>query len=104
MGEQVHLAWQALGCLEHGFDGGRLQQWQLGAGQAQEMYQVRSDLVAVEAGNVVADDDSLGERLVGRHAQAPTQLGLANEKQAETILGVHLVIGEQAQIFEYLGA
>ena len=53
---------------------------------------------------MVADDDSLGERLVGRHAQAPPQLGLPDEKQAEPVLGVHLVIGEQAQIFEHLGA
>jgi len=52
VGEQVHLARQSLGCLERGFDGGRLKQWQLGAGQAQKMHQVRSDLVAAEATGV----------------------------------------------------
>ena len=56
-GGRVHPARQALGCLEHGFDGGRLQQWRLGAGQAQEMHQARSDFIAAEGGQVVADDD-----------------------------------------------
>lgn len=37
--DQVYLAWQTLGCLEHGLNGGRLEQWQLGASQAREMHQ-----------------------------------------------------------------
>ena len=51
-----------------------------------------------------SDHDALVERLVGRHAEASTQLDLADQEEAETILSIHLVIREQAQILEDLRA
>ena len=53
---------------------------------------------------MVADDDALGERLVHGHGEPAPQLGLAEEEQAEPVLGVHLVVGEEAQVFEDVGA
>ena len=49
---------------------------------------------------MVADDDPLRERLVHRHGEPTPQLGLADEQQAEAVLGVHRVVGQEAQILE----
>ena len=53
---------------------------------------------------MVADDDALREGLVDGHREAPAQFGLAEQEQAEAVLGVHLVVGEQAEILEDVGA
>ena len=36
--------------------------------------------------------------------EAPPQFGLAEQEQAEAVLGVHLVVGEQAEVLEDVGA
>jgi hypothetical protein len=82
--QEAHLAGQALGGLEYGYLGRRL-----GAQKPRGM---------------VADHDPLAQRLVGCHAEPATELDLPDEQEAETILGIHLVVGEQAQIFEDIGA
>jgi len=57
------------------------------------MPQVLGELVAGEAPHVMAHDHALAERLVHGHGDASTQLGLANEEQAEPALRVHLLCG-----------
>jgi hypothetical protein len=53
---------------------------------------------------VVAHHDALGERLVHRHAQAPAQFGQPHQQQAQAPLGIHGVVGQQAQVFEHVVA
>ena len=60
--------------------------------------------VAGERREVIADDDALREGLVDGHGEAAPQFGLAEQEQAEAVLGVHLVVGQQAEIFEDVGA
>jgi hypothetical protein len=48
----------------------------------------------------MADDNALRKRLVHGHGEAAPQFGLAEQDETEPILGIHLVIGEEAQIFE----
>ena len=40
-------------------------------------------------------DDALVEGLVHGHGQAPSEFGQADEQQAQAIVGIHLVVGEQ---------
>ena len=42
--------------------------------------------------------------LVHRHREPPAQLGLADQEQAEPVLRVHLVVGEQPQVLEHVAA
>ena len=53
---------------------------------------------------MITHHDALGERLVHGHAQAPAQLREPDQEQTEPIVGIHLVVGEQAQILEHLVA
>jgi hypothetical protein len=53
---------------------------------------------------VVADDDALSEGLVDGHGEPSSQLGLSEEEEAKTVLGVHLVVGEETEVFEDVGA
>ncbi len=53
---------------------------------------------------MVADDDALVERLVHGHADASSQLGLPAEEEAESVLRVHRVVGEQAHLLEHVAA
>ena len=77
-------------------DGGGFEQGELAAGESQAVGEVGVELRAVEAGEVVAHDESLGERFVAGHGEAATQLGESDEEQAQAVLGVHGVVGEQA--------
>ena len=70
----------------------------------EQVGEVGGDLVAGQGGQVVADDDALVEGLVDGHGEPAAQLGLADEEQAETVLGVHLVVGEEAEVFEDVAA
>lgn len=60
------------------------------------MSEVGGQLVAGEGRHVVADDDALGERLVHRHGEPAAQFGLAEREQAEAVLGVVLIVGQEA--------
>ena len=60
MGDAVDLSGQAAGALEQGLDGRGLEQRQFASGEAQAMADIGVDLVAVEAGEVVSDDEALG--------------------------------------------
>ena len=66
--------------------------------------EVGGELVAPERGQVVAHDDALIECLVDGHGESAPQLGLSEQEQAEAVLGVHLVVGEKAQVLEDVGA
>ena len=59
MSDAVDLARQAAGALEQGLDGGRLEQGEFAPGEAQAVAEVEVDLVALEAGEVVPDDEAL---------------------------------------------
>jgi len=63
-----------------------------------------SPAVALEDERVVAHDHPLVQRLVNGHREPASHLGLAEEKQAQTVLGVHLLVGEQPQVFEHVAA
>ena len=78
----VDLPGQAPGALGQGLDGGRLEQRQFAAGEAQAVFEVGVELVAVEAADVVADDEALAERLVDGHGQSAAQFGEADEQHA----------------------
>ena len=75
--EEVDLAGEAAGGLEEGLEGGGLEEGDLGAGEAEAVGEVGGDLVAGQGGQVVADDDALGEGLVDGHGESAAQLGLA---------------------------
>jgi hypothetical protein len=98
--EQIDLARQAGGPLEERFFGGGLEEGVFGAREAEPMCQIGGELVACERGHVVADDDALAERLVHGHGEAPAQLRMADQHETEPVLGVHLVVGQQPEIFE----
>jgi hypothetical protein len=38
------------------------------------------------------------------HRQASPELGLSEEQQGEPVLRVHVVVGQEAQVFEHVGA
>jgi hypothetical protein len=104
VGQTIDLARHAPGGLEQCLHGGRFEQRQLAAGQAQPMDEVVGQLLAGQSGHVMAHHDALGERFVHRHAQAPAQLREPDQQQAEAVFRIHLVVGEQTQILEHLVA
>ena len=104
VGDAVDLARQAAGTLEQGFDGRRLEQRQLASGKSQAVPDIGIDLVAVEPGEVVSDDEALGERFVHGHGEAAPELGEADQDEAQALLGIHGEVGEQAEVFEHVVA
>ena len=64
------------------------------------MGEVGVELCAVESAQVVAYDESLGERFVAGHGEASAQLGEPDEQQAQAVVAVHLVIAQQPEVFE----
>ena len=68
------------------------------------MGEVGGEFVALQAAEMMAHDQALAERFVDRHGEAAAQLGEADQQQAEAVLGVHGVVGQQAQIVEHVGA
>ena len=67
VGDAVDLPRQAPGALEQGLDGGRLEQGQLAPGEAEAVLEIGVDLIPIEAGEMVSDDEGLccKVRLVG---------------------------------------
>ena len=96
----VDLAGQSAGSLEQRLDGGRLEQGQFAAGEAQPMGEVVVQLVAAEAADVVADDEALAERLVDGHGQPAAQFGESDEQHAQAAFGIHLEVREEPEILE----
>ena len=64
------------------------------------MGEVRVDLVAGEAADVVADDEALGERLVDGHGQAAAEFGETDQQHAQAAFGVHAEVREESEILE----
>ena len=52
----------------------------------------------------MAHDDALVERFVHGHGQTPSKFGQSDQQQAQAVFGVHLIVGEQAQLFEHVVA
>lgn len=48
----------------------------------------------------MAHDDALGKGFVPCHGEPTSELGKPDEEQAQAVLRIHLIVGEQAQIFE----
>ncbi len=76
----------------------------VGAGEVEEVREVGGELVAGESGQVASDDDALGEGLVHGQGQASAQLRVADEEEGQAVLRVHVVVGQEPQVFEDLGA
>ena len=66
VGDAVDQPWQSAGAVEQGLDGGWFDQRQFAARQMQAVGQIGVEFVAVEAGDVMSDDEALAERLAGR--------------------------------------
>ena len=60
-------------------------------------------LAQVHAVKVVAQRDALVEGGQGAHFDAAAQGGLAQQQAGEGAAGVHVVVGEHADLFELLG-
>ena len=102
--DAVDAPGQSAGRLEQRLDGGRFEQGQFGAREAQAVGEVAAGLVAAEAADVVPDDEALAERLVDGHGQPAAQFGEADEEHAQPALGVHAEVGEQAEVLEHVVA
>ena len=64
------------------------------------MGEIGVEFVAVECAEVVAHDESLGERFVAGHGETAAQLGEPDEEQAQAVLAVHGEVGQEAEVFE----
>jgi hypothetical protein len=102
--EEVDLAGQSAGSLEEGFLGGGVEEGELGAGEAESVGEVVRELVTGQGRQVIADDDALRQSLVDGHGESPAELGLTEQQETEAVFGVHVVVGQQAEIFEDLGS
>jgi len=78
--EQIDLPGEPAGRLVDRFFGRRIEERDLGAGQAEAMREIAGQLLAGECGHVIADDDALGEGFVYRHRQAAPELGLPEQQ------------------------
>ena len=100
VGDAVDLPRQAPGALEQGLDGGRLEQGSSHPGEAEAVLEIGVDLIPIEAGEMVSDDEALAEGLVHGHRQSPPELGEADEDEAHALLRIHGEVGEQAEVLE----
>ena len=100
VGDAVDLAGQAPCALEQGLDGRDLEQGQFASREAEAVLEIGVDLLSIEAGEMVSDDDALAEGLVHGHRQPPPELGEADEDEAHALLRIHGEVGEQAEVFE----
>ena len=91
---------QTARALEQRLDRGGFEQGNLAAGEAQAVGEVMVEFVAVEAGEVVAHDEALGERFVHSHGESASQLGESDEQHAQAVLGVHFVIAQEPEVLE----
>ena len=79
MGEEIDFSRESSGGLEQSLMGGGLEESEFCSRASQSVLDIRSDFVARERGQVIADDDALGHGLVHRHGKTPAQFGLAEE-------------------------
>ena len=100
VGDAVDAPGDAARAVRQRLDGGGFEQGEFAAGESQAVGEVGVELRAVEAWEVVAHDESLCERFVAGHGEAPAQLGESDEEQAQAVLGVHGVVGQQSEVFE----
>ena len=104
MREEIDLARQAGGRLKERFVGRRLKERDLRARQAEPMGEIAGEFVAGERGHVMADDDTLPEGLMDGHGEAAPQFRLPEQHETESVLGIHLVIGQEPEILEDIRA
>jgi hypothetical protein len=87
------MAW-SLNVVEHGVGA---------AGELQVMLDIGDGLAQVHAVEVVAQRDALVEGGQGAHLDAAAQGGLAQQQAGKRRAGVHLMVGEHADLLELLG-
>ena len=100
MDDAVDLARQSSGSLEECLDGGRFEQRQFASGQSQSVGEIGFEFVAVEAADVVPDDEALAQRFVDGHGESASEFGESDEDQAQALFGVHGEVGEQSEVLE----
>ena len=91
-------------CLEKGLDRGRRKERDLAADATKQVLEKGGQLLARERRHRVTHHRALVERLVHGHGDAAAQLALPAENEAEAVVGVHRVVGEEAQLFEHIAA
>ena len=64
--DAVDLSRQPTRALEQGLDGRRLEERQLAACETEAVREIGVDLLSIEAGEVVTDDEALAESLAGK--------------------------------------
>ena len=64
----------------------------------------RGQFLAGQPRQVVTHHDALGQRLMHRHGQTAAQFGEPHQQQAEAVLRIHLVVGQQTQVLQDLVA
>ena len=94
VGDAVDGSGQAAGGLEEGLDGGWFEQRQFAAGEVQAVGEVAVDLVALEAADVMSDDEALAQGFVDSHGEPASEFGESDEQQAQAAFGVHFEVGE----------
>jgi len=104
MGEEIDLAREAARRLVEGLFGRGVEERDLDGGQPQALREIAGEFRAGQRGHVVADDDALGERLVHGHGEPAPEFGLAQQEQTQARLGIHLIVCQQPEILEDLGA
>src|SRR5689334_4964475 len=97
MGECVESTHDALGGVEEGFKGGLGEEGPIEAGDAQSVLEIEAGGVAIEATQVEADGDSLGEGFEVGSLELLAQSGLSAKQQGEPSRAVPVEIGEQGQ-------
>ena len=68
--------------------------------RAQAVGEVIVEFAAVQSGEVVTHDETLAQRFVHGHGESASQLGQADQQQAQALLGVHDEVGEEPEVFE----
>ena len=68
------------------------------------MSEIGFEFVAVEAAEVVPDDEALAQGFVDGHGEPAPEFGESDEDQAQSLFGVHGEVGEQAEVFEHVVA
>src|SRR5215218_41205 len=102
-GEVVDRAGDAAGGLVQQRDGVVAEQGVGAAGELEVVADVGDGLGQVHAVQVVAQRDALVEGGQGADLQPPPQGGLAQQQAGERRAGVHVVVGEHADLLQLLG-
>ena len=80
VGDAVDGPGQSSGGLEEGLHGGWLEQRRFASGEVRAVGEILVELVALEAADVVSDDESLAQRFVHGHGESAPRFGESDEE------------------------